>query len=458
MPQTPWIQPYLRLEKEDLETECAQLFEEGRVIPPDWFREYEFLLSLPDFNSSYAQKAVSALIDAGNALPFDPDCAADEPSDLEAIRAARPDEKPVLPAFDYAKLDDKIRGGWLGRMAGCLLGKPVEGWMRGRLREMLQTTGNWPLQSYMPFESVDEATREKFEMTRDRWWIDTVDGMPEDDDINYSFIGKLALERGGRDFSPIDIANLWLSELPPWHTYTAERVAIRNFLRDIAPPASARFRNPYREWIGAQIRADFFGWASPSQPEQAAEWAWRDACVSHVGNGIYGEIWVAAMLAGAAVLDDVAAVIETGLAQIPAECRLTAAIRNVMKWYADGKSFDEFMVDFNTRWDDACKHHWCHTISNAELVAAALLWGEKDFGKTICLAVQPGFDTDCNGATAGSVLGVMLGGAALPQEWIAPLGNTVTLGLAGYHRQDFDTLFAESANLVRKLNAVNTES
>ena len=38
---------------------------------------------------------------------------------------------------------------------------------------------------------------------------------------------------------------------------------------------------------------------------------------------------------------------------------------------------------------------------------------ESRTDKTICLAVQCGFDTDCNGATVGSVLGIMGGTADL---------------------------------------------
>ena len=86
----------------------------------------------------------------------------------------------------------------------------------------------------------------------------------------------------------------------------------------IAPPHSATHRNPYREWIGAQIRGDFFGYAMPGRPGRAAELAWRDACISHVRNGIYGEMWVAAMVAAAAVTDDPRAVVAEGLAQVPA--------------------------------------------------------------------------------------------------------------------------------------------
>ena len=64
-----------------------------------------------------------------------------------------------------------------------------------------------------------------------------------------------------------------------------------------------------------------------------------------------------------------------------------------------------------------------HTINNAAVVAAALLWGEEDFTKVIGLAVQGGWDTDCNGATAGSAFGARYGTAAIPERWVAPLNN-----------------------------------
>ena len=73
-----------------------------------------------------------------------------------------------------------------------------------------------------------------------------------------------------------------------------------------------------------------------------------------------------------------------------------------------------------------------HTINNAAVVAAALLWGEGDFTRTIGLAVQGGWDTDCNGATAGSVFGAMHGAEAIPRRWTEPLGDRVRSALFGF--------------------------
>ena len=111
--------------------------------------------------------------------------------------------------------------------------------------------------------------------------------MPEDDDLNYPLLGLLLLERHGHGFTTADVARLWLDELPAGRTFTAERVAYRNLLAGIEPPHTARYRNPFREWIGALIRADVYGWTHPGDPAAAAEQAWRDATLTHTANGVY---------------------------------------------------------------------------------------------------------------------------------------------------------------------------
>ncbi len=249
-----------------------------------------------------------------------------------------------------------------------------------------------------------------------------------DDDVDYTIVGLRILEDHGAEFTPRQVAEFWLGHLPYHQTYTAERVAYRNFVNGIWPPDSATHCNPYREWIGAQIRADAFGYACPARLEQAAALAFKDASISHEKNGIYGEMWVAAMLAAAFVADDPQKVVRLGLTEIPARCRLAEALNLVLDWRDEGCPAEEAA---DRVLDQFGHYHGVHTINNAAIVAMALLWGEKDFTRTIGLAVEAGLDTDCNGATAGSVLGALLGAEGIPSHWTDPLNDRTETAIFG---------------------------
>ena len=331
-----------------------------------------------------------------------------------------------------AELKEKLLGAWTGRACGCLLGKPVEGARTDELVPFLKRTGNYPMHRYiLNSDLTDEIVADYKFGFGGRCYADTVDGMPVDDDTNYTVLAQELIERRGRDFAPQDVAQLWLDSQPKSAYFTAERVAFCNFVKGYAPPASAMYKNPYREWIGAQIRGDYFGYINPGDPAAAAEMAFRDACISHRKNGIYGEMFASAMLACAAVTDSIEDIIRGGLAQIPATSRLYEAVNKVIAEHGAGVPAEECFARIHAAYDEHDLHGWCHTIPNAMIVAASLLYGEGDFGKSVCLAVQTGFDTDCNGATVGSVLGMRGGIKSIGAEWAAPLNGKLHTSIFG---------------------------
>lgn len=442
---------WLYLSKSDIETERRQCEEEGRDLSPVE-EEFERVLRL-DLEDRRNQPAAEALLDKTIALSLKADYTFEEPSDLEGIRAARPADRPQLPrlALTDAQLEDKVYGAWTGRCVGCLLGKPVEGWRRPRMWGYLKDLNRWPLSDFFRYDVATPEAREKYHLSERGVFADRVAAMPEDDDTNYTTTGLAILKRYGPDFTPTDVANFWMSDIPILHTCTAERVAYRNLCLLIPPPESASFRNPYREWIGAQIRADFWGYAAAGNPERAAEFAWRDACISHVKNGIYGEMWAAAMIAAAFVTDDVRTILQTGLGQIPAKCRLADYIERVIEWHDLEIDYDTAVYRVHEMWDENRAHDWCHTISNAMIVAIGLLWGEGDFAKTVCRAVQPCFDTDCNGATTGSILGILHGRRNLPAHWADAIRDTLHTGVTGYHTVRLADITRDSLAIIEKV-------
>lgn len=454
----PWIHRHLWLYGCDLVTERQQAREEGRDLSAVE-AEFDRLERIeqraggrgPLLESRAGRRwfaDASALLDRVQTLPWRGPRERIEPSDWRGIvREGEP--AMALPRWRgrKARHADRVRGGFLGRVAGCMLGKPFEGVDRRSIRLWAEATGNWPLQGYQrspkPAELRRIMAQKPARPVRDwqaGFFIDRSRGFPSDDDINYTVLGMEVMRRHGADFTPADMAALWLGQLPLLSTCTAERVAYRNVVAGCLPPQSATHRNPYREWIGAQIRADFFGYAAPGNPARAAEWAWRDASISHVKNGIYGEMWVAAMLAATFVLRDWPAIIRAGLTQVPRRSRLHAGITRILAEHAAGATFEALLESIHQEWNELTAHGWCHTISNAQIVAASLLCGEDDFTRTIGLAVGAGFDTDCNGATCGSLWGVCHGADAIPALWLEPLQNRIRTGLLEYPDGPLDTL------------------
>ena len=361
-----------------------------------------------------------------------------EPSDLPGIRAARRDGQRRM-TLSQAQADNRIRGAWLGRCAGCMLGKPVEGWTKDQIEAVLKHAGEYPLDDYFPpIADLPEGLRAYHSS-------DTLRGNiaygVRDDDTDYTLLGLHILEAHGPDFTPDNVAAEWLGRLPYDQVYTAEREAYRNLVMDIRPPQSALVMNPYREWIGAQIRCDGFAYGAAGRPERAAEYAWRDAVVSHVKNGIYGEMYFAAAIAAAMATDSLQEALAAGRAEIPDNCRLAEAVDDTLAWCAEDGDWQATWRRMDQKYGH---YHPVHTINNAVIVILACLHAEGDLGRAICIAVMGGLDTDCNGATAGSLMGALLGAEAVAGKWVDPLNDTLYSALQGMNESSITDLARRS--------------
>ncbi|MEU9759875.1 ADP-ribosylglycohydrolase family protein [Streptomyces sp. NPDC047987] len=344
---------------------------------------------------------------------------------------------------------DRLHAAWLGRAIGCLLGKPVEKIPLPGIRAIGRSTGNWPLRTWFTERRLDPRIAAAYpwnRRSRPTSLAENIDGMPEDDDLNYPLLNLLLLRRHGHGFTTDDVARLWLDELPAGRTFTAERVAYRNLLAGLEPPLTATYRNPFREWIGAQIRADVFGWTNPGAPARAAELARRDAVLSHTANGVYGAMFVAAAIAHAAgpAPTTVHETLTVALAHIPPNSRYAQAIRfgvDTARAEPTGTpaGFERVVDTLHARY--AADHHWVHVLPNAALLAAALTHADGDFAGAICRAVSGGWDTDSNGATAGSLTGLLAGDPdSLGERWTAPLKNRLATGIGNFDGVGFDEL------------------
>ena len=407
----------------DAEVEYQQCFDEGLDV-----EQYKDLFTqIQNMPRGMVQKQFGdSLFELVKSLKIRKGYKYIEPSELDEIKSLRKAYKLNIKPQKQGDYN-KVYGAWMGRICGCMLGKPIECIRTNVLVPFLKETGNYPMHRYIYKSELTDEICEKYSAFpfKERVYADEINCMPWDDDTNYIVLGQCIIEKYGKNFTAENVAQAWL-ELQQKNAYcTAERVAFCNFTKGYKPPYTAYYQNPYREWIGAQIRADYYGYVFPGDPERAAEAAFKDASISHVKNGIYGEMFVAAALAIAACTNNMLDIIKGALSYVPATSRFYEEVYSVVDMFEAGKSKDEVFAYIHEKYDEYTAYGWCHTNSNAMIVAAALLFGDKDYGKTICYAVETGFDTDCNGATVGSIFGMAHGIDSIPEYWKKPINDSL---------------------------------
>ena len=347
----------------------------------------------------------------------------------------------------------RIRAAWEGRISGCMLGKPLEvlSFQEGLagLHAYLREVNALPLRDYVPLIKETVVQRTGAACCRDN-----ICRAEPDDDINYTILALLLMEEHELELETADVARAWLRLLPAGTTWTAERAAYRTLLNNMADEfvngADPGFDigkcsdNDQNEWIGAQIRADLYGWICPGRPALAAELAQKDARLSHRGEGVHGAAFIAALGAAIPASNDLDAAFDEALNHIPADSKAAAAVRFGRQLEAGPNAVErlhEHFADLSP----------LHTLNNLALVVWALNSAEGDFSAAIGNAVAAGWDTDCNGATVGGLFG--LTGAAIPESWTSPWAGRIGVSLAGFSELALDDVVDRTVAVANKVAA-----
>ncbi|MBT8068563.1 MAG: ADP-ribosylglycohydrolase family protein [Gammaproteobacteria bacterium] len=346
----------------------------------------------------------------------------------------------------------RIRAAWQGRISGCILGKPVEVLSfqqgLGGLTFYLEHTGALPLRDYVPLRKGSSVERLGKACCRGH-----ISRAEPDDDINYSILALTLLEEHGTSFDVTDVARAWLQRLPAGATWTAERAAYATLLANMDDEfvngdepgfdITLCSENKYNDWIGAQIRADLYGWVCPGRPDLAAELAARDASLSHRGDGVYGAMFIAALGAAIPACPSLDAAVDIALGQIPEDSGAAAAV-------AFGRGIAGRDNAVERLHQEYAGLPPVHTLNNLALVVWALLSAD-DFSAAVGEAVAAGWDTDCNGATVGGLFG--LTGQPIPHHWTAPWNERVGVSLAGQSELSLGDLVARTVAVADGIGA-----
>jgi ADP-ribosylglycohydrolase len=350
-----------------------------------------------------------------------------EPNTLREIKKLRPDgPRKIWTKLDPLQYMDKVKGAYLARAAGCTLGAIVEGWPIDAMKEMAAFSKiDFPPADYWPIAANPHTRRYSLSRCQD-YTAGAMKHVPVDDDVTYTLLGLLILEDFGPDFTTRQVGQAWLKYLP--FACTAEDVALKNLKSGVTWKKCGQKNNPYQEWIGADIRSDPWGYGAPGWPEKAAQLAFRDAYISHRNNGIYGEMYFAATISAAFAVADPLDACRIGLSEIPARCRLAADVRWALSKAPKIKDYLHARKLVDERFG-AMSH--VHTNNNACLTIFGLALGGLDVTRVIGNTVAMGMDNDCTAATAGSIVGAVVGGAKVPAHWYKPFSNKTRTYITG---------------------------
>ncbi len=299
-------------------------------------------------------------------------------------------------------LMDKIKGGWAGQVIGCTYGGPTEFRYNGTM-----------IQDYIPIVWDD---------TRMEWYYNNAPGLYDDVYMDLTFVD--IFEKEGLDAPALSHAKAFANaEYNLWHANQAARY---NILKGMEPPASGHWENnPHADDIDFQIEADFAGLMNPGMVNSSSEVCDRVGHIMNYGDGWYGGVYVAAMYALSFYSNDIGFIVSEALRTIPEESEFFQCIHDVITWHS------QFPDDWKRTWFEVEKK-WSSDIGcpdgvfqpfnidakiNAAYIVIGMLYGGGDFGKTLEISTRCGQDSDCNPASAGGILGTIIGYKTIPAHW-----------------------------------------
>ena len=416
----------------------------------------EKLIDLPDsYDAIYDFAAEVA------ALPLRADWTFVEPNEWAEIQAEMHPDRPigVFRAISPEDAAPRIETAFLASVCGCVLGKPVEiATDLATLRNAGQAAGEWPLRDYVTTAMMDALPH------RHPSWENTTRGnihfVEPDDDMNYTILGMLLLEKHGLKLSKANIRDAWMHHLPMATTWGPERTMLVragvNFLSDNHrevmendPSDWPNYLNPYDEFCGAQIRADAYGYACPGRPELAAELAWRDASWTHRRTGVYSTMWTAAAIAVAPVAQNALEIFEVANGFVPQNSRFHQAVSFALEAVRNSSDWMDGYEKLRAKYGE---FGHCRVLFESGTMINSMHWAQ-DIGDGFCMQVMQGNDTDSYGATMGSLLGAYFGPEHLEDRWLEPFNDDIHTALCWFYERSLSKLAQRMGQLPAQIAA-----
>lgn len=312
--------------------------------------------------------------------------------------------------ISYTEYKKKVFGCFMGKSVGGTLGMPWEGDINTR-----KVTYYDPV----PTEMV------------------------ANDDLDLQVVNLETLMRTGLPVSRYHIAEIWKHHMAE-NAPDEYGVALSNNAIGIFAPLSGQFRNKFTAGMGGAIRSELWACLAPGNPALAAQLAKEDACTDHTDEGVYAEMFLAAVESAAFVENDIDKLIETGLEFINKDSRLYKAFSDVIQWSKNGIDIYEAREKLLKKYPS---DNWTDVTINVSIILLGMLYSGGSFDKAVCGAVSLGYDTDCTGATIGSIFGI-LNPDDIGEKWTMPIGDKLILSSCMVNMHEPETITDFCNNII----------
>lgn len=319
---------------------------------------------------------------------------------------------------DSKNFFDKTYAGWLAQIVGAGVGTAIEGYTTANIREA--------------FGEINDYVRKP---------------STYNDDITYEVAFLEAFRKNGYKLTSEDIALEWVALIPSG--WSAEDIALKNIMLGIYPPESGYRSNPFREWIGAQMRGVVCGMIAPANPKLAAELAFKDGVVSHHNNGVIGEMFNAMMCSMAYVEDDMRTIVKKAIDMVPENSEYYAVVKFALDACISKENFEEAWKMCEKQFKE---YNWIHAYPNAAAEVVALYFSENDFNKCINLISMAGQDVDCNAAQIMTLFGIAYGIECIEAKWKTPIGEDIMSYVRGYEKTSITEITKLVVDSVKQYN------
>ncbi len=239
------------------------------------------------------------------------------------------------------------------------------------------------------------------------------------DDTEFALLVAQTLIETHGDLTTEAVVSAWKKHVSVQDEFprggASEITAIRNLSMGITPPDSGKF-STYSNSDGAAMRVGPIGVFCAGDLALASELAYRDACVSHFADGIWGAQAVAVAVSAAMAGADMDAVIDAAMDVMPKDSWLYANMRAALDIVeqSEGRIIDAWMP-----LHERIRASMISSVPEAIPAAFACLKLEHaSFRSGMVLASNFGRDADTIGAIAGAILGAMYGRAGIPESWV----------------------------------------